>query len=450
MRLKELATKYELPLESLQFLIHDFGIDLNFCFTENFKVSDAFEAFMVKHMDFIAKYAKDKSVLKDIKTIAETIGVDEKEVSGFFTKNGVAVEQLADIRTNISSFQIHLLLGGDYDFIFKDLPAHKFDKDSLVGYADLFFYHTDRLDPFINEEQVKLWGISRPAGILLYGPPGSGKIFWARRIAEMIGYEFIHVYRDYLIDTTKSDNNQFTTFLLEKMNQSKTLLFIENFEELMSRDSPLYSSPESIELINMIFRHIQNDRDSELVIVGSVEVLSKINEEITAPGRFDLQIPVFPPTSEERPQLIHYHLTKQLVAESPLLHILAANNANNPDFWRPLTHEMKLFSNTMLIDFTQSLKKRLYVIHRKNEQKEIQITTQLIQASLNEVKAKLTMEYLQSCYTFIMEAKQNVEMEFPHRFLELQHELEFYTKKVEPIEKIGFKTSAEKTNLIEK
>ncbi len=444
MRLKDLATKYALPLESLQFLIHDFGIDLNFCFNEKFRVSEEFEAFVHKHLDFITRYAKDKSEVKDIKAIASAIGLSEAEVAQFFLKNGVPEEQLPLIQTNISSFQIHLLLGGDYSFLLNDLPPQKFETGSLVGYADLFFYHTDMLDPFINEEQVKLWGISKPAGIILYGPPGSGKIFWARRIAELIGYEFVHVFKDYLINTTRTNSHQFTSYLRSKMNQPKTLLFIENFEDLLSRDHPSYTSPEAAELINNIFRHIQNDLEHDLVIVGAVETLSKLHEEITAPGRFDLQIPVFPPTSEERPQLIHLHLTHQLVENSPLLEILKSNQADNPGYWRTISAEMKLFSNTMLIDFTQILKKRLYGIYRRNDQKPIQITPPILIASLNEVRAKLTPEYLKRCYTFFREAKQNVEMDFPHRFLELQHELDFYMKKRDPIEKIGFKTKSEK------
>jgi replication-associated recombination protein RarA len=32
----------------------------------------------------------------------------------------------------------------------------------------------------------------------LYGPPGSGKIFWANKIAEIIGYQFKEVKKHYL------------------------------------------------------------------------------------------------------------------------------------------------------------------------------------------------------------------------------------------------------------
>lgn len=442
MRLKQFANKYELSLESLQYLIHDFGIDLNFCFTDEYEISTPFEEFVVKHLDFIRKYADDKAKLKSIEEIAATIEKDPQKVNAFFEQNGVAAADLPKIRTNISSYQIDLLLGGDYDFIFDDIPEHRYETNALVGYADLFFYCLDMLDPFINEDQIKLWGISKPAGIVLYGPPGAGKIFWAKRIADMIGYEFVHVYKDYLMTTTGTDNLQFNNFLRQQLEKPRTLLFIENFEELWSKESKPYASSDTMELVNTIFRFLQKGGDRELVIVGSVEVLSNLSDEITAPGRFDLHIPIFLPSAEERAHLLHYHLTHDLAENSPLLAILRANQATSPRYWAQVAAEMRLFSNTMLIDFTQTLKKRLYAIYRRKNELEVRITQQIVQACLNEARAKLNASYLTRCHVFIQEAKHNVALEFPQRFLELENEFDTYTKKEAPMPKIGFETSA--------
>jgi len=442
--MREFARKYDLSLESLQYFIHDFGIDLNFCFTDKYAISRDFESFVIKHLDFIRKYAEDKGQVKTVEMIAETIQVDKQKVADFFIQNGVNKADLPNIKTNISSYQIHLMMGGKYDFIFKDLPEHRFETNALIGYADLFFYSLDMLDPFINEDQIKLWGISKPAGIILYGPPGSGKIFWAKRIADMIGYEFVHVYKDYLLQTTHTDGRNLNSFLKKLMEQPKKLLFIENFESLWDEDNKLFSTPETMELVNTIIRYLQNNTKRELVIVGSVEMLSRLGDEITAPGRFDLHIPIFLPSSEERNLLIHYHLTNDLVQDSPLLAILKSNNADRPEYWAGVSTEMRLFSNTMLIDFTQALKKRLYAQYRRKNQTDISINHPLLFACLNEARAKLTEDYLKSCHVFIHEAKQNVAMEFPQRFMEMEYEFDSYMKKEEPIRKIGFETSAER------
>src|SRR5690606_24660566 len=122
-----------------------------------------------------------------------------------------------------------------YQFIFEDIPTRRVGEDPLLGYADLFFYCLDLLEPFINEDQIKLWGISKPAGIVLYGPPGAGKIFWAKRIAGMIGYEFVHVYKDYLLHTSGNEAVEYHQFLRQQLDKPKTLLFIERFEEIWDR-----------------------------------------------------------------------------------------------------------------------------------------------------------------------------------------------------------------------
>ncbi len=440
MKLKELSDQIGISLESLQNFIYDFNIDLGFCIDEKFNVTEAFQKFILKNQDFLKKYAADHSKDKTLAEIAETIGVKEQDVINFFVSNGIPEEVAKQLKTNLSSYLIHLYIGGEYPFVEEAFPETENYADKiLVGYTDLYFYLTDMLDPFINKDQLQTWGISKPAGIVLYGPPGSGKIYWAKKIADMIGYEFIHVYKEYLAGNFKTNKNSFSHFLTQKMKQPKNLLFIDGFDELFNKTGDFNLMPGTLELINTILRHAQKDERQELLIVGSVEILSSLNDEVLAPGRFDLHIPIFPPNQDERKQLILYHLTRNLIPTSPLLNILKSNNALNTDFWEPVANSMKLFSNTMIIDFTQSLKKRLYALYRKDEAKNIELNEKVLTAALNEAKGKLTTDYLKRCVIFIAEVKQNLGQDFPHRILELESDLEFYQAKKAPVNKIGFK-----------
>ncbi|MFV0143788.1 ATP-binding protein [Empedobacter falsenii] len=449
MKLKDLSNQLEISLGSLQNFINDFNIDLSFCIDENFNVTEEFIDFSKKNIDFLKKYAEDHSKEKTIEEIAKTIGAKEEEVLHFFVSNGIPAEVAKQMKTAVSSYLIHSYIGGKYPFIEKAFPqCEDFSGKSLVGYTDLYFYLTDMLDPFISKDQVKRWGISKPAGLVLYGPPGSGKIYWARKIADMIGYEFVHVFNDYLIGNFDSKKNKFSDFLSKKMNQPNTLLFIDSFDELLHSSSDNSISPEMIDLFYSVLRHIQKNDRQELLIVGAVESLSILNDEIVAPGRFDMHIPIFPPTLDERIQLILHHLTANLASDSPLLTILKNQNALNKDFWTPYAAEMRLFSNTMLIDFTQSLKKRLYALFRKDETKNIMMTEKVLFSAFQEAKSKLTPDYLRHCAIFVNEAKQNVGQDFPHRLIELNADLEFYlTTKEIPITKIGFKQSDESVEL---
>lgn len=440
MRLKDLSDELGISLESLQNFIYDFNIDLSICIDEQFNVTENFKQFTLKNIDFLKKYAEDHSKEKTLADIAKTINVSEEKVLEFFVSNGIPAEAAKNIKTNLSSYLIHLYIGGEYPFIDEAFPeTEDYAAKRLVGYTDLYFYLSDMLDPFMNKDQSKTWGISKPAGIVLYGPPGSGKIFWARKMAQMIGYEFVHVYKDYLAGNLKTTKNSFTHFLNTKMQHPKTMLFIDSLDELLSKNGEQNFFSENIELINTILRHTQKDIHQELLMVGSAEILSLFNDEVLAPGRFDMQIPIFPPNSDERAQLIIYHLTQNLIEDSPLLKILKTHNALCKSFWEPIANEMRLFSNTMVIDFTQSLKKRLYALYRKDESKNIELTEKVLTASFNEAKAKLTPDYIKRCAVFLIEAKQNVGQDFPHRILELEADLESFQAKKPPINKIGFK-----------
>lgn len=440
MKLKDLSDQLGISLESLQNFIYDFNIDLGFCVDDNFNVKEEFKNFAEKNIDFLKKYSEDHSKEKTLSDIAKAINVSKEKVLEFFVSNGIPAEAAKNIKTNLSSYLIHLYIGGKYDFIDEAFPEpDNYNNKSLIGYTDLFFYLNDMLDPFINKDQLQTWGISKPAGIVLYGPPGSGKIFWARKMAQMIGYEFVHVYKDYLAGNLKTTKNSFTHFLNTKMQHPKTMLFIDSLDELLSKNGEQNFFSENIELINTILRHTQKDIHQELLMVGSAEILSLFNDEVLAPGRFDMQIPIFPPNSDERSQLIIYHLVQNLAEDSPLLNILKTHKALCKSFWEPIANEMRLFSNTMIIDFTQSLKKRLYALHRKDESKNIELNDKILSASFNEAKAKLTPDYIKRCAVFLIEAKQNVGQDFPHRILELEADLESYQAKKPPINKIGFK-----------
>lgn len=440
MKLKNLSNELEISLESLQNFIYDFNIDLSFCIDEQFNVTEKFKQFTLKNIDFLKKYAEDHSKEKTLPEIAKTIGVDEQLVLQFFVSNGIPEELAKNIKTHISSFLIHIYIGGKYPFIDEAFPeTQNYAAKRLVGYTDLYFYLSDMMDPFINKDQSKTWGISKPVGMVLYGPPGSGKIFWAQQIAQMIGYEFVHVYKDYLAGNLKTNKNSLTHFLNAKLQQPKTMLFIDSLDELLTKNGEQSVFSENMELINSILRHSQKNIHQELLIVGSAEILNLFNDEVLAPGRFDMQIPIFPPNADERAQLIIYHLTQNLIDESPLLTILRKHNALCKSFWEPLANQMKLFSNTMIIDFTQSLKKRLYALHRKDETKNIELSDKVLKASFNEAKAKLTTDYIKRCAIFLIEVKQNLGQDFPHRILELEADLESFQAKKAPINKIGFK-----------
>jgi len=441
-----LSSELGVSRSTIRKFIEDFDLKIGSVLDDELGLKDNFIKFAHENTDFLIKYQEDILAEKTPKEIAEKINQPENKVKDYLQKDYPNLYESAGFKTSISSYGVDRKLGGDYQFVYKyfdeETPLMQYD---FIGYRDLFFYLVDAIEPFINPTQLENWGIARPAGIIIYGPPGSGKIFWAKKIAKMIGYQFIEAKDNYFsIIMENGKSKKFSEFLFGDFNKPKTLLFMEHFEGLVRTQTPENPMPNSlIKIKNTILQTLSHNLEKEILYIGSANQLTGIDEEITAPGRFDVVIPVFPPNVEERAEMILEHMKINLKPDAPLLQVLKANNADKLPFWMPTAQKMKLFSNTMLIDFTQALKKKIHSEYIRVNGKNVVISENIIMAALSEATAKLTPEYLNQCANFITELAQNNGSDFSLRIQNLLAEIDQYRAKEIPIRKIGFNVSDE-------
>ncbi|MCW3161211.1 ATP-binding protein [Chryseobacterium oryctis] len=441
MKLIELAKELQVSVEAIKRFIQDFDIELVECISTNFEVKEDFEKFARENVDFLRLYEKDLDKNKTVEQIAETINKPKEKVEEAIKESNPNIFDNGFFRSSISSYGIDNKLGGNYQFVY-DYFGNKTSLQyrDFIGYRDLFFYTSSVLEPFLNPQQIKDWGINKPAGIILYGPPGSGKIFWANKIAEIIGYQFKEVKKHYLgvsyIDGNKTD---FNDFLITMMKSDEVLLFLDDFDEIMKERNPeaeLVS--RNIETKELILHHIGKFEQEDVLMVGSANSVSEIDEEVLAPGRFDVMIPIFPPNAAERSEIILFAMTRNLEKDSLLYKILKNNKADKVPFWHEVSSQMKVFSNTMLIDFTQSLKKRIKNLYQKTRNENLKIDQSLLNGALRDASSKLTEEYLDQIARFLNDVIINNLDEFRFRVQALKKELDSYRIEEEPQRVIGF------------
>ena len=440
MKLTSLAKELKISTESFIKFIQDFDLELSECLSTNFDVKDDFIKFARENIIFLKKYEDDLDQKKSLEDIAENIKEPTSKIAAILKNEKPEIYDNGLYKSSVSSYGIHNKLGGNYQFVYNYFgKKSNLTKRDFIGYRDLFFYISKTLEPFKNETSLTDWGINKPAGIILYGPPGSGKIFWAQKISEMIDYQFTEV-KKYYYGTSFIDGKKrsFNDFLLQTMKVNKTILLMEDFDLIMYENAEKSISSCDEETKEIILHHISHFQEEELLIVGTANSLVEIDKEIRAPGRFDVVIPVFPPNLQERSELIVYNMTKNLSEDAKLMKILIENNADKLTFWHDISSKMKVFSNTMVIDFTQSLKKRIRNIHLKDNSENIKIDKILLDSALREASAKLTEEYLTQVAQFLQDVTINNFDDFSPRITTLKKELENY-KVVEPPQKtIGF------------
>lgn len=440
-KLAELARELEVSTESIKNFIQDFDLELSECIYPNFEVKPDFERFARENQRFLKQYEADLQTKKTPQEIADTIQQPVDKVAGAVQDKYPRKWENGNFKTNISSYSVDNQLGGNYRFVYsyfgQKTPLHQKD---FIGYKDLFFYISDMLDPFINEDNATNWGIQKAAGIVLYGPPGCGKIFWAKKIAEIISYEFIEVRNSFLgTSFINGKKTNFNDFLISMMKNESVLLFMKDFDEIMADRTPENNlSSQNEQTKEIVLHSVSKFTEEKLVMAGSAVTLQKIDDELLAPGRFDVLIPVFPPNPEERAEMLLFCITKGLEKDATLMKILTFNNADKIPFWTRIAGSMKLYSNTMLEDFVQTLKKKIRSLFLKLHTTEFKLEESLLEAAKKEAGEKLTEEYFKQVQQFIWEVKQNSPEEFEKRLEVLSAELDSYRKKEAPRRKIGF------------
>lgn len=441
MKLTDLAHELGISTESFIQFIQDFDLELSECMATNFELKPDFEKFARENISFLQRYEKDLGKNKSVEDIAENINQPTEKVAEIIKKNKPKLFDNGRYKSSVSSYGIDNQLGGNYQFVYNYFgKKSSLTERDFIGYRDLFFFISRALEPFITKNSLADWGIHRAAGIILYGPPGSGKIFWANKIAEIIGYHFKEVKKFYY-GTSFVDGNKtsFNDFLIGMMREEKVLLFMEDFNNITGERSEKKSiSSYDEETKEIILHYIGHFEEEDLLMVGSANSIDGIDKEVLAPGRFDVVIPVFPPNIQERAEIILYYMTENISKDAILMKILTENKADKIPFWQEISTRMKAFSNTMLIDFTQSLKKRLRNIYLKTNSDQIVINQNLLDSSLKDASAKLTEEYFNQIHQFIVDVSLNNYDDFPDRIEALKSELNSYKIVEKPAKSIGF------------
>lgn len=171
----------------------------------------------------------------------------------------------------------------------------------------------DVINPLKHPENFKKFKVSIPNGIILYGPPGCGKTFIVRKLAEELGYNFFEVKHSDLATPYihGSVNNIGKAFEIAKQNAPAVLFFDEISALVPDRRNLQESSSHKEEEISEFLMQLNDAADNRILVVGATNYIERIDPAILRPGRFDKKIYVSPPDSEARKALFHIGLNNR-------------------------------------------------------------------------------------------------------------------------------------------
>ena len=189
------------------------------------------------------------------------------------------------------------------------LASGKKGFEAIAGMASLKQLVTrDVLDILKNPEEYKKHHLGLPNGMILYGPPGCGKTFFAERFAEEAGYNFIKVLSSDLASIYVHGTQQKIGQLFkEAREQAPVILFFDELDAMVpDRGDDLQHSQRGE--VNEFLSQLDNIGDSGVFVIGSTNKPDLIDKAILRAGRLEKHIYVPPPDLEARKELFRLYL----------------------------------------------------------------------------------------------------------------------------------------------
>ncbi len=162
-------------------------------------------------------------------------------------------------------------------------------------------------------------GVTPPKAILLFGPPGTGKTFFAKGIAGRLGWFFIEVSPNSLRGEGLEKQALKLKLLFERLlGINRAIMFLDEFEELGLRPD-VASEHERIVSSEMLRQMPRLRAAQEVLLICATNNIRLLNPALLRPGRFDFLLPVGPLDSESREAIFQMYLSRMNVGEVDLL-----------------------------------------------------------------------------------------------------------------------------------
>lgn len=173
---------------------------------------------------------------------------------------------------------------------------------------------TDVINPLRNPEKFKKFKVSIPNGLILYGPPGCGKTFIVRKLAEELGYNFTEVKHSDLATPFVHGSVSNIGKAFDKAQQnSPVILFFDEISGLVPNRRNMNNFDGGIkeEEVNEFLMQLNDAGDKNILVVGATNYIDRIDPAVLRPGRFDKKIYVSPPDFEARESLFKIGLSNR-------------------------------------------------------------------------------------------------------------------------------------------
>ena len=198
----------------------------------------------------------------------------------------------------------------------KSLEGIKFE--DVAGEDEAKENLTEIVDYLHDPSKYKDIGASMPKGILLVGPPGTGKTMLAKAVAgeanvpffSMSGSEFVEMF-------VGMGASKVRDLFKQAKEKAPCIVFIDEIDAIgKKRDGQIGGNDEREQTLNQLLTEMDGfEGNSGVMILAATNRPDALDSALTRPGRFDRRVPVELPDLKGREEILKVHAKKIKIAD---------------------------------------------------------------------------------------------------------------------------------------
>ena len=217
----------------------------------------------------------------------------------------------------------YLIVNKDISVSWKDIGGLKKEVERVKEVLEL---------PLMKPKMFEDMGITPPKGVLLHGPPGTGKTMMAKALAKETNATFIELVGSELVQKFIGEGAKLVKDLFELARQrAPTIIFIDELDSIAAKRIETGTSGERE--VQRTFMQLLGEIDGfspldNVKIIATTNRIDILDEAVMRAGRLERHIEIGLPEEDDREQILNIHSSKMKLESDVDLKDIAKRTKN--------------------------------------------------------------------------------------------------------------------------